>query len=397
MKLTHFLLPAIASVGLLACSQGSKALSVTINNALDFPRQSEIVELPADSILNALGSPCCKVVAADGTDIPSQITYDGKLIFCAGVGAGGSITYNIVPSDTTPVYTTTVSGDLRPERADDISWENENVGFRIYGPATQKRGERAFGYDIFFKHPTPTLILDTLYGAQTSSANWAKVDSLRKIDKQLAKDFENSFTYHLDHGLGMDCYAVGATLGDGVAALMENDSLSFAWCYDKAEILDNGPLRFTVKIDFAPRATGSNTAVVEHRIISLDTYSHLNKAKVWFDGLTSQRTIAAGFPRRDDSPAVTNAAEGFVAYADPTQGPDNGRAMLGVVFPSAADSAYETEGHIIATSKIAPDKPFCYSWGFAWDRADINSMDDWTKYLLQYAKALRSPLKVTVQ
>lgn len=397
MKLAHFLLPALTSAALLACSQGSKALTVTISNELDAPRMSETVELPADSILGLLGSQYCRVTTADGTDIPSQITHDGKLIFSAGVGASSTVTYSIVPSDTMPVYKTTVEGDIRPERADDISWENEEVGFRVYGPATQARGERAFGYDIFFKHPTPELVLDTLYGAQTSSANWAKVDSLRKIDRQLASDFEKSFTYHLDHGLGMDCYAVGPTLGDGVAVLMENDSLCFAWCYDKVKILDNGPIRFSVSLDFAPRTVGADTAVVEHRIITLDTGSHLNDTKVWYEGLSAPHKIAAGFPRRDDSAAVLNPAEGFIAYSDPTQGPDNGRALLGLVFPVAADSAYETEGHIIATTKLAPSDTLDYSWGFAWDRTDIDSMEKWAGYLERYAAAKRSPLKVSVQ
>lgn len=397
MKLPHFVLSAMAAATLLACSQSSKALTVTVSNDLDFPRTGETVELPADSILHLLGSKYCRITTADGKEIPSQITYDGKLIFNADVDAASTATYNILPDNTMPVYTATVSGDLRPERADDISWENEKVGFRVYGPATQARGEKAFGYDIFFKHPTSELILDTLYAAQTSSANWAKVDSLRKIDRQLASDFEKTFTYHLDHGLGMDCYAVGPTLGDGVAVLMEGDSLCFAWCYDKVKILDNGPIRFSVSLDFAPRTVGAYSAVVEHRILTLDSGSHLNDAKVWYDGLSSPRKIAAGFPRRDDSPAVMKAAEGFIAYSDPTQGPDNGRALLGVVLPEGVDSAYEAQGHILATTVIEPTDALRYNWGFAWSRTDIDNMDKWAEYLDRFAKAKRSPLKVSVK
>lgn len=397
MKLPHFLLSTMAAASLLACSQSSKALTVTVSNDLDFPRNGETVELPADSILHLLGSKYCRITTAEGKEIPSQITYDGKLIFNADVDAASTATYNILPDNTMPVYTATVSGDLRPERADDISWENEKVGFRVYGPATQARGEKAFGYDIFFKHPTSELILDTLYAAQTSSANWAKVDSLRKIDRKLASDFEKTFTYHLDHGLGMDCYAVGPTLGDGVAVLMEGDSLCFAWCYDKVKILDNGPIRFSVSLDFAPRAVGADSAVVEHRILTLDSGSHLNDAKVWYDGLSSPRKIAAGFPRRDDTPAVMKAEEGFIAYSDPTQGPDNGRALLGVVLPEGVDSAYEAQGHILATTVIEPTDALRYNWGFAWSRTDIDNMDKWAEYLDRFAKAKRSPLKVSVK
>lgn len=68
--------------------------------------------------------------------------------------------------------------------------------------------------------------------------------------------------------------------------------------------------------------------------------------------------------------------------------------MLGVVLDRAADSARETQGHIVATAKVQPDSPFSYSWGFAWDRADIPSMEQWGEYLKHYAAARRHPLKV---
>lgn len=393
MKLANLIFSTMASVAMFASAQNTGSITVSISNDLPAARNAETVELMADSVLSRLGSSYCIVKDARGTEIPSQITYDRKLVFPVSAPASATATYTILPSAQAPSYFSTVEGDLRPERADDISWENELVGFRVYGPATQRRGERAFGYDIFFKHPQDKPVLDILYGEQCSSANWAKVDSLRKIDPKLAKDFENSFTYHLDHGLGMDCYAVGPTLGDGVAALMENDSLRFAWCYDKATILDNGPVRFTVLVDFAPREFAGDT-ITEHRIITLDTRSHLNNTKVWFDNLKDPATIAAGFPRRDDSAAILNAADGYIAYADPTQGKDNGRAMLGVVLDRAADSARETQGHIVATAKVQPDSPFSYLWGFAWDRADIPSMEQWGEYLKHYAAARRHPLKV---
>lgn len=61
--------------------------------------------------------------------------------------------------DSLHLYETQVTGRLYPERADDVAWENEKVGFRIYGPATQAKGERSFGYDIFFKYPDKGLVL----------------------------------------------------------------------------------------------------------------------------------------------------------------------------------------------------------------------------------------------
>lgn len=277
---------------------------------------------------------------------------------------------------------TVVSGRIYPERADDVAWENELVGFRIYGPATQAKGEKAYGYDIFFKHPSEELIVPQLYAPETDPETWRKVDSLRAVNPELADEFIKTFSYHIDHGLGMDCYAVGPTLGAGVAALLDCDTICFPWCYEKAEILENGPLRFTVRLDFPPRRVGQDSTVIEHRLISLESNSHLNKTKVWYDGLSDSRGIVAGFPLRDDSSPYTDMAKGIVAYADPTQGPDNGKAMLGLIFDNPVDSMYVSEGHILARTLINPADTLNYRWGFAWDRTDINTFDAWKEYLI---------------
>ncbi len=272
-----------------------------------------------------------------------------------------------------------VAGRIYPERADDVAWENELVGFRVYGPGTQKKGERSFGYDIFFKYPDKGLVLERLYEPETNPATWAKYDSLAKIDKKLAEDFVKTFSYHLDHGLGMDCYAVGATLGDGVAALLENDSISFPWCYEKAEVLENGPLRFSVALDFAPRVVGNDT-ITEHRIISLDSNSYLNECTVWYDGLSSKRDIVVGFPLRDKSPVLTDLSRGILAYADPTQGPDNGKALLGIIV-DAPSILLEKEGHALLRFNISPSEKFTYRWGYAWDRTSFHDLLAWFDHL----------------
>lgn len=276
-----------------------------------------------------------------------------------------------------------VGGRAYPERNDDFSWENELVAFRAYGPKTQKNKEKAFGYDIFFKHPSPELMLDTLYERQCSKANWAKADSLGKIDKKLRQQWVDGYvTYHKDHGRGMDCYAVGATLGAGAPALFEGDSILFSWCYDTVEILEQTPEKISFRLDFAPRAVAGDSAVVEHRLITLQAGEHLNSSEVWYDGLSAPHTVVVGYPLRDATPTYADASTGIVAYSDPTQGPDNGRALLGLIL-EGADSTFTSNGHILASRTIAPGQKLAYRWGFAWDRADIPSLEAWTEYLKQ--------------
>lgn len=388
---------AIAVLAFIATACSGKSVEVTVENPGDSARTQQTVELPAADILDRLHSDYCYVTDADGNEIPSQVTYDGKLIFQAGVDGKSAVKYMILPSDTAHVYAAKVSGRAYPERADDVAWENELVGFRAYGPATRAKGETAYGYDIFFKHHTDRQILEKLYAPETDPATWVTVDSLRKISDQAAEDYIKTFSYHIDHGLGMDCYAVGPTLGAGVAVPVVGDSLSFSWCYDKAEVLDNGPLRFTVRLDFAPRAVGADSAVTEHRLITLDAGSHLNRTRVWYNGLSGRRRIAAGYPLRDESaPALGKKS---IAYADPTQGDDNGKALLGMVFAEPFSGTFSRQGHILGMVNIEPADTLEYYWGFAWSREPLQGktadMDSWSGYLDTFDYNLSAPLIIT--
>lgn len=279
-----------------------------------------------------------------------------------------------------------VSGRVHPERNDDLSWENELVAFRAYGPQTQKNGERAFGYDIFLKYPENGLILDYLYDKHTSVENWSKVDSLNKIDKKLAKDFENSFTYHIDHGYGMDCFSVGATLGCGVAAIALGDSIVYPWCYESVEILENGPDRFKAVLTYAPKEIDGDEGVVERRVISLDTNTHLNHCEVSYSGLTKPHTLVVGFPIRDSRSQFCDVKNGIIAITDPTQGLGNGEIFLGVVCDNPCEKAMILDNHWLLASEISPGETFSYDWGYAWNKTDIPSRAQWIEYLKNFIK-----------
>lgn len=362
--------------------------SLFTGSVSSYAENHRIIELESERLRAELGSECFYVTDIKGEEIPSQLTYDGKLIFRIdeesdgdGNGNNGKQPFSVHPSDTLRRYPPTVYGQVYLKRADDLAWENEKVGFRVYGPATQAKGEKAFGYDIFFKHPTAELILDRLYSAQTSELNKAKVDSLKAIDPKLAKRFANSFSYHKDHGLGMDCYAVGPTLGAGAAAVSIGDSIIYPWCYMNVEILDNGPLRFTARLDYTPFEIGGKSGITEHRLISLDSGSYLNRCEVWYEGLTEPVDIVAGFPLRDEHPVYADEENGILAYADPTQGRSNGKAQLGIVIPESPCREVKMCGHTLLQTRLSPGEHFIYYWGFSWDKAEGNDFGWWKDYL----------------
>lgn len=406
--MNKFITTLVAALLCTGCAK-EKTLTVTVSNPISLERSGEMVEVPMEEVTERLKlSDTDQVVVTDesGTEVPSQITHNGRLLFPATVKPDGQATYVIargVPAEV-PV---TACGREYPERDDDVAWENDLVAFRAYGPALQARGERGFGYDLFCKRGTTEPVLEDMYAKQLDPEMWKQVNELRKTDPQAARELENTFTYHVDHGQGMDCYAVGPTLGAGTSALMVNGQLIYPWCYDKAEILDNGPLRFSVKLTFKPIQIGTDSAVVETRLITLDTGSHLNKTVLTYNGLSQPTQLATGIVLHDATGATDASSANYIAYEDPTTGADNGKIYIGAVFPMPVLKQTEVrftpdekkqhanaEGHLLAINNYEPGMNFTYYWGFGWNRSDVTDFNAWTASLKQTAQKAAHPLTV---
>ena len=394
-----------------ACND-SRTVTVTVTNPLAMERSNEMVEVSMETVTDRLGladTAQIVVLNADGQQVPYQITYDGKVIFPAAIAAGGTATYTI-QTGTPEAFDVKACGRCYPERMDDMAWENDLVAFRAYGPALQAKGERGFGYDLFTKYNTTEPILDDMYAKELDKETLSKIAELKKTDPKAAAELSRERSYHIDHGYGMDCYAVGPTLGAGVAALMVNDSIIYPWCYKNQEILDNGPLRFTVKLEFTPLTVKGDSTVVETRLITLDAGSHLNKTAVSYSNLKETLPIVAGIVLHEpDGAVVADAANGYITYVDPTTGPDNGKIFMGAAVPAVVKDAKtvlfsekekkernNADGHVLAVSDYEPGSEYVYYWGFAWDKADIKTADAWNRYMADFAQKVRNPLTVKV-
>ena len=394
-----------------ACN-ASRTVTVTVTNPLAMERSNEMVEVSMETVTDRLGladTAQIVVLNADGQQVPYQITYDGKVIFPAAIAAGGTATYTI-QTGTPEAFDVKACGRCYPERMDDMAWENDLVAFRAYGPALQAKGERGFGYDLFTKYNTTEPILEAMYAKELDKETLAKIAELKKTDPKAAAELSRERSYHIDHGYGMDCYAVGPTLGAGVAALMVNDTIIYPWCYKNQEILDNGPLRFTVKLEFTPLTVKGDSTVVETRLITLDAGSHLNKTAVSYSNLKETLPIVAGIVLHEpDGAVVADAANGYITYVDPTTGPDNGKIFMGAAVPAVVKDAKtvlfsekekkernNADGHVLAVSDYEPGSEYVYYWGFAWDKADIKTADAWNRYMADFAQKVRNPLTVKV-
>ncbi len=397
----------IIALCLLATSAGAQNVKIIVNNDEKVQRQ-EVVEVCAKQLYQKMGisygSPVI-VKNALGQQVGYQLTHDSLLLVDASVRPCGTAEFSVEKG--TPrqpkVY---VTGRQYPERVDDIAWENDRTAYRIYGPALQLNKERAFGVDVWVKN-TPDLEVEKRYVTELS--NHSAIEALKKEGKtQEALDMEEATTYHFDHGYGLDCYKVGPTLGGGAPALMDNGELVLPYCYRDYQILDNGPLRFTVRVDYNPTTIGKDKNIVEHRIISLDKGSNFNRCTVWYDGLTEKRDLAAGIVVHPEDTETMHLASNMALYADPTDNPtkQNFQIFVGLLFPEGIDYTrylYTEQdrqngnaGHVIGVKSYTPGTRFTYYFGSAWSKNDVRTMDEWKLRSEQTIDALHSPMNVTI-
>lgn len=409
MKQTFLLcLAAMTAMAL----QAAEKVKITVSNPIHGARM-EMVEVDITTLKKKTGiqDNGIVVIDADGKEIPSQITYDGKLIFQAGVGSKGKSVY-YAQQGTPKQYETRVKGRLFIERQDEFGWENDCVAYRVYGHGG------AVGYDLFNKS-TSDLMLDYWYASEQNQ-------EMRSVSKQLhdrgyhdlADQVYNAFCYHIDHGKGMDCYTVGPTLGGGANALLNEDgSLFMPKCYKTFEILDQGPLRFTVRFTY-PEQNFNGEKIVETRIISLDAGSHFNRVAISYRGLTKPYNMVAGTVVHKSNPSayIISNENGYLGYEDLGDASvynekyrnelskQMGKIYIGLLFPEKSISmSYQQRengiaaGHILASMLYKPNTTYTYYFGSGWDKnpnTNLNSLTDWEAYLNKAAQWVRQPLKV---
>ena len=353
-----------------------RQMTVEVKNPSGIQRQ-QVVELSAADIFKRLGISGGRqfvVKNAIGNEIPSQLTHDGKILVDVAVAPSSAATITIVTGQPQS-YVNTCYGRMYPERVDDIAWENDRGAYRCYGPALQRSGEDAYGNDVWVKN-TPDLVVENRYH----------------------DELVNKLSYHVDRGYGLDCYKVGPTLGCGTPAIVNGDDIRFPYCWTSYELLDNGPLRFTVRLDYGVNG--------EHRILSLDKGSNFNKMTVWYDGITAPVDVASGVVIHTEDTESVVLGKDFVQYADPTDNPKNQNFQIYVaaIFPDGVDATRKVmyknpvrgnAGHALGVKKgLQPNEKFTYYFGSSWSKYDCRNQKEWQMRIDTFKSALACPLEI---
>lgn len=398
----------------LAALLGCKpSVEVQLTNKTDMERKAEMVEVAIDRHQAGFAEDATLVVRNDkGKEIPSQTTYDGLLIFQADIAPNSSVKYTVSPGKPRN-YTVYVCGKQYPGRLDDLAWENDLIAFRIYGPALQATGERSFGNDVWVKKNTDLPVVEERYAKDLDPETRARIQALRQTDPDAAKILSDSTVYHVDHGNGMDVFKVGPTLGAGGTALLNSKGeIVYPYCYKTYKILDNGPLRFTAELTYNPTVIDGRETT-EHRIISIDKGSFVNRTTVWYDGFDAPYNVLSGIVIHQTAIAPVVSDEGhFVCVLDPCDHEGVGEIYVSMIFPDGwqktgevmfsateAETAHAT-GHVAVYNSIAPDSRLTYYWGAQWNRGTVSPVPSFShaaKAVYEKSYLLANPIEVEIE
>ena len=411
MKKGIIFLAATIQLALYGCAN---KMEVTVSNPCDCDRHQEMVEITKKSVKEKLGlSQDDTFVVTNGRkEVPYQITWDGNVIFPVTLSANESQTFKIRKGTPAEVVTK-VCGKHYPERVDDICWESDLAGFRVYG----FKEDLPSGYDLFTKRDTDLPVIDQMYKTALDPEKKKIHRELEMVDKDSAARYNcDHMSFHVDHGFGADCYGVGQTLGAGVAALLDGEKIVYPFSFETYEILENGPLRFTLQLTFRPFSAGGHENIIETRVLSVDLGSYFTKTQVFYTNLDCPMPIVTGIVVQDlDEKSVGDAEKGYIAYPAPTinidkqRQVDNGTIYIGHAFPFELEKtgiAYFSEeeykakggprGHNLAHSVYTPGTPFVYYWGFGWNHATFESYEQWIEYLETFSAQIKNPISVSI-
>lgn len=364
-----------AAVLMASCTP---ALKVDVANTTQLERDDETVEIAWSEVAALEGVTPENVVVLndDGEQIPSQVLFRGTaepqaLIFQTDADPMETKRFKIV-TGVRENYPAEAYGRTVPERYDDYAWENNKVAYRLYGPALETSPEKLItpGIDV-----------------------WVKCTDKLVIDEWYARG-----KYHHNFGDGMDCYKVGVTLGSGASLpFVDGKFWMMDHNYATARTLDNGPIRTTVELTYAPfNVDGTPVSLI--KTISLDANQRFNRMDNVYEGDFAEMPIAAGFVRHDVKRLMTGDDwMGMVEAASDSKNPArDGDIFLGVILPGAEMLA-DTLGHAVAVKSVKPGQTLTYYAGSGWSQGGVEDMGEWVEEIGMAQAAAVNPLRATVR
>ncbi|MGA2483173.1 MAG: DUF4861 family protein [Candidatus Acidiferrales bacterium] len=362
----------------------SPAVTVTVRNPIDVARPSETVVLRAADLRRLLTVDDIRRVHVydqlSGQDLLTQAVDtndDGvfeELIFQADFAPKETRKFVLVvgerhiprPEDF-KAY-----GRFVQERRDDFAWENDRIAHRMYGAALETWAQEPLtssAVDVWTKR-VPRLVVN----------NWYMVDD-----------------YHQDHGEGGDFYSAGTTRGCGGNGIWAGNRLYPSANFHGSRLLANGPIRVMFELIY-PAWDAAGVRISEVKRITLDAGQNFNRfeSRYRVENGSRELTDAIGI-RKGPSPSMSASRERASLRTWEALPGDAGSLGQAVILDPANLLAFtEDQSNFLVTAKIPANGTIAYYAGFGWGKNGFPTVEDWDRYVAQYAARLRSPVEVTV-
>ncbi|QDU71445.1 DUF4861 family protein [Mucisphaera calidilacus] len=356
-------------------------MRIEVTNPLDQPRGHQTVEIPWQSIEDAMphaDSQTIRVInGSTGREATSQvIDTDANgtpdlLVFQHHFLASQTVVFTLQATppvrgqnDPSPVHAKFV-----PTRMDDFAWESDRIAYRMYGPALRNE-TISNGIDVWSKR-VPYPIVEKWY--------------------------QPGHDYHTDRGEGADLYKVGNTLGCGGTALVIDGQFVRGENYALWRILANGPVRTLFELTFPERRINGIT-IRETQRLSLDKGHNLTRITTDYtiDGSPDTIEFATGLVRRNPATHSPSPDRTWLGQWGPLGAKGNGDLGAGVVLQNAGKARYEMiENHHLLLTHL-PESGSVVHWaGAGWSRAHrFTDSEKWNAYLTEWAKRVNQPLMI---
>jgi pectinesterase len=298
------------------------------------------------------------------------------LIFQSGFGEGEHKKFVVRTAGGTKVAPPVTDAKYILPRKD-VAWENDRIAFRIYGGPLA--GDVLNGIDVWAKRVRYHI-----------TDKWYHGDSLKGNAR---------ISYHVDHGEGADFFLVGRTLGAGGSARRVGEKVNQAGMFSSYSIKATGPIRSLFSVTYR-RDSSNGSSLMEEKIYTLDAGMNLNKIEVRYPaGPDSGAPTAVGLVKRSKTKPKGDAEEGWLSlWGQTDDDSSSGFLGTGVVLPPTSKCTIIEDSlhHLIVGTADLPNH-FTYYAGAGWTKSgDFASEASWQEYLTLAARALRSPLQVTI-
>jgi len=356
---------------------------VTVRNPLSIARPAETIVISAPDLQKVI--PFDDIRRVHVRDLGAarelltqavDLNDDGKfeeILFQVDLGPGDTKTFELSVGER-QVYKREdfkAYGRFVRERRDDFAWENDRIAHRMYGAALE----------TWAQEPLTSSAVDV----------WTK-----RVRRLVINDWYMVDDYHRDNGDGGDFYSAGKSRGCGGNGIWDGARLYPSANFRDTRVLANGPIRVMFELTYLSWDVGG-TKVSEMKRITLDAGQNIDRFESHYKVEGGRSLVhAVGIKKAAGSTVVSSREKGWLRTWETMKG--NGQLGCAIIMnPAVITDVTEADGNYLVAARVPAEGPAVYYTGFGWDKSgDFAGVDDWERYVDQFAQRLRAPVTVSL-